>query len=146
MATSSIPTVKANLVTQLRSRPALARVQVSYGAPLPNPEREFIWVGEVEGTQDWATFATAGGVSRHEAYRLTVVIWVSREGRGMQKADERCFALYAELENQLRGDVTVNGAVTDCKIGDFLLREFVGPDGTSRSSELSVKLDCEHWI
>lgn len=143
MATSSIPTLKANLVTQLQARAALKRVQISYGPPLPNPEREFIWIGAAEGTQEWATFS---GTSRHEAYRLTVVIMVSREGRGMQKADERCFALYAELENQLRGDVTVNGAVTDSKIGDFTLREFVGTDGTSRSSELSVKLDCEHWI
>src|SRR6266498_2732111 len=143
MATSSVPTLKANLITQLGARGGLAGVQISYGPPLPDPQREFIWVGDVDGTQEWVDVA---GTLRHEVYQLTVVVMVSREGQGMQAADERCFALHAELEEQLRTDKTVSGAVTDARIGDFKLTEFVSADGMSRSSELNVKVDCEHWI
>ena len=61
----------------------------------------------------WATAAKG----KSEEYDQRVVILVLREGADMASADARCFALYAELENYLRGDPTVNGAVIDATIG-----------------------------
>ena len=142
MATSSVPTAKANLTSQLQARANLAGVQVTNGPPLPSPQREFIWIGTAEGTQEFATF----GGQRHESYGLHVVISVLRQGEDVVAADTRCFALSAELEAQLRADPTLSGAVTLAQFGEFRLAEYVGPDGSSRVSELTVTVNCEHWL
>lgn len=144
MATSSVPSVKANLVTQLQARGGLAGVQVTNGSPLPNVRREFIWVGGAEGTQDYGTYGVGG--LRQESYRLEVTISVLREGIDAVAADTRCFALSAELESQLRSDPTVNGACMTAKVGDFRLTEAVTQDGMARQSELQIFVDIDTWI
>src|SRR6266498_2365858 len=141
MATSSVPTVKANLVTQLQAHAGLSGVQVTNGPPLPTPSREFIWVGTAEGKQEISTPAL-----RHEEYGVDVVISVERKGTDIVAADARCFALAAELENQLRTDPTVNAAVEHAEMGGFRLGEFVGADGMRRVSELTATVDCGNWI
>lgn len=144
MATSSVPTLKANLVTQLQARPGLSTVQISYGPPLPDPQREYIWVGDVTGDQAFATMAAPN--QRHENYRVTVIVGVLREGVDSKAADDRCFVLLGELETQLRGDVTVNNAVTEAHLSTFRLTEFVSPDGMNRTAQLIVEVDCQTWI
>ena len=144
MPTSTVPALKANLVTQLQARPGLTGVQVTNGPPLPNPEREFIWVGNVNGQQEFGFFGAPQ--QRQEEFGVDVVISVLREGRDTAAADTRCFALFAELENQLRTDPTVNNAVTEAHVGEFRLGEFVAPDGMNRVSELAVTVDCRSWI
>lgn len=138
--TSSVPTLKSNLVAILQARAALSEVQVSYGPPLPNPGREFIWVGKAIGAQAWA----AGGKTKSEEYEQTVTIVVTHMGVDMAAADARCFALMVELENALRTDTTVGGAVTDATVGGFELGE--GVDSESRESSLIVRIECRHWI
>lgn len=144
---SSVPAAKANLVTQLTARPGLSganRVQISNGPPIPM-EREFIWVGTAEGSQEIATFGTTAGL-RHEEYGLQVVISVLREGTDIVAADTRCFALAAEVETQIRTDPTINGAVTFAEFGDFKLGEFVTADEMGRGSELTVTVNCQTWL
>ncbi len=144
MATSTIPTLKANLVTQLAARAGLAGVQISYGPPLPNPQREYIWIGDVIGTQEYAAMAAPN--QRHESYDLQVIIAVLREGVDSKAADDRCFALFGELESQLRGDVTVAGAVTEAHVATLKLSEFVAPDDMNRTAQLTVDVTCQAWI
>ncbi len=144
MATSTIPTLKANLVVQLAARPGLSGVQVSYGPPLPNPQREYIWVGDVECDQEFATMAAPN--QRHETYRTEVVIGVLLEGTDTKAADDRCFALLAEMETQLRGDKSVNGAVETAMLESFRLTEFVSPDGMNRTAQLITQVNCQAWI
>ena len=144
MATSTVPALKANLLTQLQARGGLAGVQVTYGPPLPNPDREFIWLGDVQGDQAFSAMAAPN--QRHEQYTLQVIVSVLREGTDLKTADERCFALCAELENQLRTDVTVNSAVSEAHVGTFRLTEFVAPDGMNRRAELIVDVNCQAWI
>jgi hypothetical protein len=139
LATSTIPAVKANLVAQLDARPGLTEVQVSYGPPLPNPSREMIWCGVAKGQQDWQAMAVKG-----EEYDLEIIISVIREGQDMQAADERCFAIYAELENQLRSDQTVNGAVMRATTAGFELGEHV--TDTNREATLIVQVACQAQI
>jgi hypothetical protein len=140
MATSTIPALKTNLVAQLQARAALSQVQVSYGPPLPNPGREFIWCSTTAGSQVWETAAKG----KLEEYDQRVVILVVREGVNMQAADARCFALCAELENTLRTDPTVNGAVNDAYLGGFTLSE--GAGDSERESTLIVQIHCRAWI
>lgn len=142
MATSSVPTAKANLAAQLAARAGLNGVQVTNGPPLPNPSREFIWVGAAEGSQEIATMSG----TRAEQYGINVIISVLREGTDIVAADTRCFALAAEVEQQLRSDPTINNAVTYSQFGEFRLGEYVAPDGMNRVSELTVTVACEHWL
>lgn len=143
MANSSVPALKANLVAQLQGRPGLSGIQVTNGPPLPAPQREFIWVGNAEGEQVIAGFSGP----RHEEYGVEVVISVIREGIDTPAADTRCFALFAELEQQLRTDSTVNGAVSFAEVGAFRLSERASADGMNRESELVVTVNCKHnWI
>ena len=147
MATSTIPTLKANLVTQLQARGGLAGVQVSYGPPLPNPQREYIWVGDVEGAQSFAAFAAANTLyQRREEYNVQVIIGVLHEGTDTKATDDRCFALLAELEQQVRTDPTVSGAINVAQLTTFRLTEFVSPDGMNRTAQLIVDINCQQWI
>jgi len=144
VATSSVPTVKANLVTQLQARGGLTGVQVTNGPPLPATQREYIWVGDTEGIQELAAFNTPN--QRHENYNVKVVVNVTREGEDAAAADARCFALCAELENQLRSDPTVSGAINLAMVTTFRLTEFVAPDNSNRTAQLVVDINCQQWI
>jgi hypothetical protein len=144
VATSTIPTTKANLVTQLQARAGLAGVQVSYGPPLPNPQREYIWVGDVTGVQEFAAMAAPN--QRHEQYTVKTIIGVLKEGGDIQAADVRCFALMGEVEAQLRTDSTIGGAVAVCVITAIELAEFVAPDGMNRTAQLVLEIECQAWI
>lgn len=144
MATSTVPALKASLVGLLEQRPALTGVQVSYGPPLPAPQRESIWVGDVQANEEWATFAAPNQM--HENYSVTVIVSVLKEGVSSQSADERCFTLLAELETVIRNDKTLGGVVSSAHLATFRLTEFVSPDGMNRTAQLIVEVDCETWI
>lgn len=144
MATSTIPTLKANLQAQLQARGGLSGVRVTYGPPLPDPGREYIWLGDVNGEQEYATFNAPNKM--HEAYTLQVIVSVVKEGTDSKAADDRCFVLFGEVESQLRTDPTVNGAVTEAHVGPFRLTEFVAPDGMNRTAQLIVDINCQAWI
>jgi hypothetical protein len=140
---SSIPTMKANLVTQLQARPGLAQVQVTNGPPFPSPQREFIWVGEARGLQTWGTFGPNG--LRQEMYGTEVTVSVIREGTDTAAGTSRAYTLMGELEAQLRTDPTVNGAVMAARVGDVELKEMVTAGGETRTSEIVVTVECETW-
>jgi hypothetical protein len=142
MASSSVPALKRNLQTQLQARPGLSGVQISYGAPLPDPQREFIALLDVEGDQ---RAAALGAQRRVETYVLTVVVNVIQETTDQRACTERCYTLAAELENQLRADATVNGAVRIAQIwGPFKLEEFAGEN--TRAAQLRIGVHCDQRI
>ena len=144
MATSTIAAVKAALVSLLAARPGLHDVQVSYGPPLPNPGRELVWIGEVEGEQQ---VAGLGNQASYENYGVKVIISVLREGGDAQSADERCFEIFAELENEVRQEVyPVFGVagVNAATIGAFTLEELASD--TARESRLTVAVNVETRI
>jgi hypothetical protein len=68
VATSTIPALKRQLRAALAARAGLAGVQVSYGAPFPLPEPEWLWVADVSGQQ---VAAALGQQRREETYTLT---------------------------------------------------------------------------
>lgn len=142
MATSTIPALKAALLSLLAARAGLAGVQVVYGAPLPNPGREFISLGGTDGSQETAAL---GRLRREEEYRLTIYVSVLREGQDQQAATERVFALVAEVEDAVRADPSVGGVVRTALLdGPFTLEE--GATDTHRTALVTVSLLCNARI
>lgn len=142
MASSSVPSLKHQLVLNLQARPGLANVQVTHGPPLPVPEAEFIWLGDAQGTQ---TRESAGN-TKLETYNLQVIVRVlsSTTADDFKTAGDRAFALMAELENELRGDKTVSGAVRDAEVTDFDFKE--GANAETNEALLDVTVHVQALI
>jgi hypothetical protein len=133
---SSIPAVKANLLTLLPARTALANVQVSYGAPVPSPALEFIWLGDVDGTEEYLAMNV-----KQEDYNLDVVINATIEAPDQQIATERAFVFRDEIDAMLLADKTIGGAVIDAKVGGSVkLAELVSTDGMRRGANLTIQI------
>lgn len=138
MPTSTIPAFKAALFTALKARANLANVQVTYGPPLPQPTREWIWLGDVDGQQDAAAF---GHFRREETFALTVLIGVTRGGTAQQDATERAFTIAADIENELRTNADVAATVRLAEIkGPLRLEELQAPDSTSVGAHLTITI------
>jgi hypothetical protein len=128
--------LKAKLLTLLPARTALANVQVSYGAPLPEPALEFIWLSDVHGEEDWE----AMGV-KQEDYNLDVIINATIEATDQQAATERAFVLRDEIDALLLSDTTVGGTVTTAKVGGTVdLVELASTDGMRRGANLTIQI------
>lgn len=121
-AWSTVPALKAALYDALAARPALAGVQITYGAPLPDPKREFVWLQDVEGEQEASAL---GHLLRREAMTMTVIVNVMREDRNQQAATERAFAIAAEIEALLRENPALTGYYTGA--GQILAAQVTGP-------------------
>lgn len=120
--TSSIPAVKAALVTRYQARAGLVGVQISYGWPKGTPQKEMLIVGGVKGEQQWAAL---GKRAKDELYDVEHVISVIFSDGVQQNATERAFAILAEIEQELRNDPQVGGArVVDVR-SNFILAENV---------------------
>ena len=134
MATSTVPAFKAALLAALQARPTLSTVQVTYGAPLPSPADEYVWLADADGEQETAAL---GAQRREEYYDLTVYVAVYRAGEDQQATTERAFELVAELEEVLRADATVGGVVRVAVVaGPFRLEEMASD--THRGAQVTV--------
>jgi hypothetical protein len=141
VATSTIPAFKNALYTRLAARSGLSGVQVSYGWPTGAVQREHIILGGVDGTQEYRAI---GAQHRFEEYTLTVYINVLREGVQQQTCDERCLALLAEVESELRSDPTVNNTVLTAELGSFVLDPMANDQ--SREARLRVGVSVKARI
>lgn len=108
MATSStVPGVKAALVTLVSA--GLSGVSVTYGRPMSSTlPREAVYVGEARG-QHRVPVMTSGRKVREEAFTVDVVAAVLAPRGTVQTAEERCFALLAEVEDALADDPSLGG-------------------------------------
>ena len=118
MATSTVTTFRSALVAALSARAGLNGVQIGYGVPPGAISREHILLGQVSGTQE---FNAIGAQHKFEDYEVSLHIGVLREGVQQQPCDERAMALMAEVEQQLRDDLTVGGTVISAQLGRFQL-------------------------
>ena len=138
MATSTVPVFKNQLKTNLLARAGLSGVQVTHGPPLPLPETDFIWLGDVKGAQDWLAMLK----TKQEHYDLTVWIRALRSTTpdDFKTAGDRVFALMAELENELRGDPTVTGTVLIAAVTGFTFREDAAAELNQANLEVFVNV------
>ena len=140
MATSTIPALKAALLSLLQARAGLSGVQVTYGMPAvsPPPRREFIALTDADGDQETAAL---GRTRREEVYRLKVLCSVLREGSDQQSATERAFALAAEIVSALRADPSVTGTVRTALVdGPLQLEE--GASDQHRTALVTLSVLC----
>lgn len=137
MATSTIPAFKAALLTALQARAGLSGVQVTYGWPSGQVKRESIMLGGVTGTQE---FRTVGATQKMENYSLTAYITVIKEGSALQQsADERALAIMAEIEAELRSDLTVGNTVLTAQVARYDLEPMASSE--TREARLTVTID-----
>ena len=146
MASSTVPALKLQLRTNLLNRAGLSGVQVTYGPPTPQPgwgndinTVEYVWIGDVQGSQQWFTFTTPGG-QREEDYDLK--IWIAvQKATGLDDyvtAGNRAFALMAEVENELRADHTVTGTVQQAEVTGFIFIEDAKAEMNEARLEVTV--------
>ena len=107
---SALNTLRTNLQTQLEARENLTGVPVSRFRPGPADIEgvEHIWFGRASGDVDHGSVGF-----REDVIELEITVRVTRPGGSDTAADaaeDRALALWAEIEAQLVGDPTVNGA------------------------------------
>lgn len=142
MAVSSINTLKTNLLAQLALRSGLNGVLVSWGWPKA-PQREMLILGDIS---DWTQEAAAQRYPqppREESYRMEVLVYAEKKGWTQADANARAFVIAAEIENQLRTDPTVNGAVRVAQFAGGKLEEQTPEGGESRIALLTIYVDCD---
>ena len=133
---STAPAFKNALHDALGARSGLSGVTVSYGAPTGAP-REFIALTDISGSQE---FAALGALRKDETYVLTVFCSVLREGNQQQECTERAFALAAEIEDELRGNVTMSGTVRVAELTTpFQLEEFASDQARQSIVTLGIQ-------
>lgn len=138
--TSTIPAVKAALVTRYQARAGLTGVQISYGWPKGAPQKEMLIVGGVKGEQQWGPM---GRRAKDELYDVTHVISVIFSDGVQQNATERAFAILAEIEQELRNDPQVGGArVVDVRSNFILAENVLGGVDREAYIEFSVHVNA----
>jgi hypothetical protein len=112
---STVPAVKAALLTLLQARPGLANVLVSWSGPTkdedfssPNGDVEMVFYGDANSDETWQDLSPQ--LRRTETYRLGVTVYVERWGDDPQSTEQRVYALWDEVTDTLRDDVAPGGA------------------------------------
>lgn len=158
MATSTIPALKAALLTRLINRAGLAGVSVTWGRPPGQLEKEWIMLGNCRNADPTGeerggqSTAVLGRRSREERYVLEVDINVIKSIKETaQSVTERAFVLLDEIEDELRADPTVNATVRTAQVtGVELLETYpraeAGKRGPDRGTHLLVDIACAERI
>jgi hypothetical protein len=140
MATSStVTTVKAALLTRLALRAGLSGVDLAYGWS-GDFGPEAIFFGSTRGAHD-NPVTTGGRVPRDERYVMNVIVLVSSEGGTPQEAEDRAFALLAEVENELADTPRLGLTVIDWAAArDFESQAGPTPEGGLAEIQLGVEV------
>lgn len=135
--TSTIPTVKAQLVTVFTSALATAstsggQVQVSYAWPGTDNDPEAVFLGYHPGLRDIRLEAVseiptikAGRKQRQEEYQIPVTIWTFRpdlSADGASTVEAQAFTLLGHLEDELADDPQIGlaqGIIHWARLGDY---------------------------
>lgn len=145
--TSTVPAVKAALVTALAAASSLAGVQVTYGWP-PNPQREHLFIG---GTTDWEQEpGVFGGQGRAESYGLELTIVASKPGAAQQTVTERAFVLLAAVETVLLAAPSLGLLPTDInmlvsEMKPASLTEGLWDDGRFALIDAVIAVEGDHF-
>lgn len=110
MAASTAPSVKSALLTLLRADDGLSGVQIDYADPGAAIADEEIFYGRTIETEKPG--AGLGQRRQTETYDIEIYVYVKLDGDDPQTCEERCWTLVAELENVIRANNGVNGALS----------------------------------
>lgn len=125
MANSTIPYFRKNLATELAARAGLTGVQITRHMIGEQTDRdETIQFLDVTGIQEHRSSPW----QREERYTLNVYLHVRKSGGGdttSQEAEDRLFALIAEIEDELRDK---DSAIYQAATGKVLTAQMAGFD------------------
>jgi hypothetical protein len=114
---STVPAVKAALLTLLQARPALSSVLVSWSGPTRDEDFttatgavEMVFLGDANSDETWQDLSPQ--LRRTETYRLGVTVYAERWGDDPQATEQRVYALWDEVTDTLRDDIAPGGAGT----------------------------------
>lgn len=148
MATSVVPSVRKKLRDRLRARPNLSRVQVSLGKPWP-PENEFIAIRDVRPHDQRQAGMRTAPHPREEEFTLHVLVSVIQGGHADSEAVvDRAYALAAELEQEIRDDMTIGGALTNgwAQVEGLELEDIGPNDDGIREARVHARVACRARI
>jgi hypothetical protein len=134
---TSVPAAEAGLLAALRSRAGLAAVQVAPAHPGKTIKAEAVYLDDPSPVQ---RAAALGGRRRAEEYSIEVVVSVLRKGNDLAGVKARMWALVAEVEEAVRADPTLGGAVLTAQVGDIDPQSFRDPSASV--AEATVKVAC----
>ncbi|MGV9815465.1 hypothetical protein ACWDTQ_26585 [Streptomyces cellulosae] len=106
--------VKSRLRDMIKALPALKGYQVTWGYPTRNPERRWVFVGEISWTEsDWATLR-----SREEVFSISVVVNCQMSGGTAEEVERELQTMAAGIEDGLKADPTLG--VQSVVFSDFV--------------------------
>lgn len=108
--TSTVPAVRAALVSLLTSAINDTDVQVTHGRQQNSlVKRQVVTVGAASPYTSEIANLKAGRKQRDETYSIEVIFWVAKPRGVPYDADTRVWTLFAELEDLLADDPTLGG-------------------------------------
>lgn len=143
MGTWTGPGLLDALKTRLEARAGLANVTIATGPLGDETPLEAIVFFSINGDQDWAQIGKAalGAGSRRDTYTVEGAIWIAKPGAGelvIKQTRDRAAAVLGELENELRADPSVAGAVRTCQLTGVAMEQ--GMDDQGRWCQVSFQL------
>lgn len=141
MGVSTLPQVKQALFNLLVADVNLgtAGVQVTYGFPGKNPERE--WVALLNGQWDSEDWVNISANRKDEKYRMGLVVNVQKPGGTQQEATERAMELLGSVESILRTNTNITLGVSGvivAAINPRSLAEYPYSDGYEAQVEADI--------
>jgi hypothetical protein len=92
--------VKGAIRDLIKARPELAAYQVTWGFPTRNPERRWVFVGEVVWSEsDWATLK-----SRQETFDVSVVLNCQMSGGSAEEVERELQTMAAGIEDAMKAN------------------------------------------
>ncbi|MFE0648550.1 hypothetical protein ACFVZH_08190 [Streptomyces sp. NPDC059534] len=111
--------VKGALRDMIRALPALAGYQVTWGYPSRNPERRWVFVGEVLWPESqWAT-----NRSREEVFEVSVVVNCQLSGGTSEEVESELQRMAAGIEDGMKA--VPNLGIQSVVTSDFVPKKLV---------------------
>ena len=142
MPTSSIPKAIDGLIANLKADKSFAAVTILDGQPTTELPGDYVAIGfsdgegvSISGSQDPSTL---GNSRRQERYSISCEVssWIGSSN--MKTARDRAFAILANVENVIRADGTLKGAVIFADFGSSIN---VSQIQTSQGAVVTIAFD-----
>lgn len=134
MAGTNAVVVKTALVALLKSALPKARVDDAYNGR--QVEREYVYFGQITGTQEPLVFRAASRMPRLEELVATLHVEVSRPAATTADTDVQVTAIGQVIEEAIAADPTFGGTIPGLiamRVSGFTLTSFYMEDGVAAS-------------
>ena len=147
MSATTVPAVRAALVTQIRALLVAAgdsTTEVTYGHPGRTVPAKFVAVAQTEDGvgREQRTLPLRKTSSRTETYDLRLILWVlgDHDPTSQQSVTEQVWALAAVIDDGLRDDPDLGGLVTWALPSRFDDEDFLLNEGRAAQIVMSISV------